>query len=146
VEHATSPSIHRVGAGILIRRGRVLLCHRSADRSWYPDVWDFPGGHIEAGETPQRALVRELREELGIDAEAPPESAFERLVTSEFDCTLCIITTWSGTPSLVSPDEHDEHDEHDELAWCSMGMVGARRLADESYPAHIERALEIAKG
>ena len=125
-------------AGILIRQGRVLLCHRSADRSWYPGVWDFPGGHIEAGETPQRALVRELREELGIDAEVSREAAFDRLVTSEFDCTLCVVTTWVGTPSLASVDEHDE------LAWFSMAQAGRRRLADESYPALIERALEVA--
>jgi mutator protein MutT len=124
-----------VVAGILIRRRRVLLCHRSADRSWYPDVWDFPGGHIEAGETPRRAPVRELREEVGIDAEAPPEAAFDRLVTSEFHCRLCVITNWVGTPSLASVDEHDE------LAWCSMRMVSDLRLADESYPALIERAL-----
>lgn len=134
----TGRPIHRVVAGILIRHGRVLLCHRSADRTWYPDVWDFPGGHIEAGETAHRALVRELREEVGIEAEAPPEAAFERLVTSEVDCTLCLITTWVGTPSLVSPEEHDE------LAWCSMKMVRQFRLADETYPGLIERALEVA--
>jgi mutator protein MutT len=138
VELTTGRTIHRVVAGILIRHGRVLLCHRSADRNWYPDVWDFPGGHIEAGEAPHRALVRELREELGIDAEAPPEAAFERLVTGEVDCTLWIITTWVGTPSLVSPDEHDE------LAWCSMMMVRELRLADETYPGLIVRALEVA--
>jgi 8-oxo-dGTP diphosphatase len=138
VDTPVGPASHLVVAGILIRQGRVLLCHRSADRSWYPDVWDFPGGHVEEGETPHRALVRELREELGIEAEAPPDSTFDRLVTSEFDCTLCVITSWVGTPSLTSGDEHDE------LAWYSMKEVGALRLADESYPALIERALGIA--
>src|SRR5690349_1557820 len=56
----------------LLRDGdRVLLCHRSAARRWYPDVWDLPGGHVEAGETPGAALVRELREELGITIGEP---------------------------------------------------------------------------
>jgi 8-oxo-dGTP diphosphatase len=50
---------------------RVLLCHRSADRRWYADVWDLPGGHVEAGESPSIALVRELREELGISIPRP---------------------------------------------------------------------------
>ena len=125
-------------AGILIRDGRVLLCHRSADRSWYPDVWDFPGGHIEAGETPALALVRELREELGIAAKAPSVPEFDRLVTSEFDCTLWIVTEWVGTPALLSADEHDE------LAWCSLRMLNGLRLADGSYATLIAHALDAA--
>jgi len=44
-----------------------VLCHRSPERRWYPDVWDFPGGHIEPGEDPQAALRREVAEELGAD-------------------------------------------------------------------------------
>ena len=39
---------HDVVAGVLIRDGHVLLCHRSPAREWYPDVWDLPGGHVEA--------------------------------------------------------------------------------------------------
>jgi len=134
VDAAAGTGTHRVVAGILIRDGRVLLCHRSADRSWYPDVWDFPGGHIEAGETPAVALVRELREELGIVAEAPSAPAFDRLVTREFDCTLWIVTEWVGTPVLTA-------DEHDELSWCSLRMLNGLRLADESYATLIARAL-----
>jgi mutator protein MutT len=110
------------------------MCHRSADRRWYPDVWDFPGGHIEAGESSHGALVRELREELGIAA-VPAEPAFDRLVASDVDCTLWIVTEWVGTPSLSAVDEHDE------LAWCSPETLGSRRLADERYPSIIERAL-----
>lgn len=49
-------------AAMLVRDGRVLLCHRCAARRWYPDVWDLPGGHVEGGESPGTALAREVYE------------------------------------------------------------------------------------
>ena len=54
-----------VWAGILIRDLMILLAKRSANRTFYPNVWDLPGGHIEVGESPKTALVREFEEELG---------------------------------------------------------------------------------
>jgi hypothetical protein len=54
--------LHHVVAGLLVEAGLVLLCHRSANRRWYPNVWDLPGGHVEKGETPANTLVRELHE------------------------------------------------------------------------------------
>ena len=44
----------------------MLLVHRSPTRAAYPDVWNLPGGHIEAGESSTQAITRELHEELGI--------------------------------------------------------------------------------
>lgn len=56
-----------VSAGIIYRRGQVLVGQRrEADR--HALKWEFPGGKVESGESPRQALVRELREELGIDA------------------------------------------------------------------------------
>jgi 8-oxo-dGTP diphosphatase len=60
---------HFVVAAILRRANQVLLCHRSPGRRWYPDVWDFPGGHVLPGERPEDALRREVAEELGVGLE-----------------------------------------------------------------------------
>jgi len=55
-----------VSAGILIEAGKVLLTQRKQG-SHLADLWEFPGGKCEPGEDPKAALVRELREELGIE-------------------------------------------------------------------------------
>jgi 8-oxo-dGTP diphosphatase len=135
VGDAVAPDRHEVVAGIVIRAERVLLCHRSSDRAWYPDTWDLPGGHVDAGELPAHALVRELREELGIEATVPTGPAFSRLVAADFDCLIWVVTDWVGAPSNASPKEHDE------VAWWPLSAIAGLRLAHQDYPALIGRAL-----
>ena len=55
-----------VAAALADERGRVLLQQRAPGRAM-AGLWEFPGGKVEEDELPERALVRELREELGID-------------------------------------------------------------------------------
>ncbi|HQN64100.1 MAG TPA: Nudix family hydrolase [Methylophilus sp.] len=58
--------VTHVAAGVLVKQsGEYLLASRPAGKPW-ADWWEFPGGKIEAGETPEHALTRELQEELGI--------------------------------------------------------------------------------
>jgi 8-oxo-dGTP diphosphatase len=54
-------------AAVIVRDGRVLACQRSR-KVRFPLKWEFPGGKVKKGETPQAALVRELEEELGASA------------------------------------------------------------------------------
>lgn len=66
-----------VVCGIAVRGEHVLLTQRR-DEDRFAGQWEFPGGKVESGEEPEEALVRELREELGIEAEvlAPYQFAY----------------------------------------------------------------------
>ena len=94
-----SPPLEVV-AGILTRSdGKVFLASRPEGRS-YAGYWEFPGGKVEAGETLQAALVRELHEELGITA-----TAMQRWITRVFvypHATVRLnffrVTAWQGEP------------------------------------------------
>src|SRR5579862_2897916 len=63
-----------VVAALIVRAGEVLICQRRPDQPMALQ-WEFPGGKIEPGETPEQALARELREELAIDAQIGPHVA-----------------------------------------------------------------------
>lgn len=63
-----------VSAGIIHRDGKILVGQRRKNDR-HPLKWEFPGGKVEFGESPQQALVRELREELQIEARVGSELA-----------------------------------------------------------------------
>ena len=65
------PALRFVAAALIVRGGEVLIGQRRADQPMALQ-WEFPGGKIEAGESPEQALARELDEELGIQATIGP--------------------------------------------------------------------------
>ncbi|MFC5382074.1 NUDIX domain-containing protein [Aquipuribacter nitratireducens] len=126
---------HIVVAGVLCRAGRALLVHRSPSRRWYPDVWDLPGGHVEPGEAPQRALEQELAEELGITAIVTGEP-FARLRGDDFVMDVWVLDQWRGEAA------NQDVEEHDALAWLTSDEMSALRLADARRPRLVRAALQ----
>ena len=129
----------RVVAGLLRRNGRVLLCHRRADRSSYPNVWDLPGGHIDDGESMADALRREMSEELGIGVD-PEASPWQTMSLPGIQMDVVLIDDWAGEPSNTAPDEHDD------LRWVDVADASHLDLAHPSYVAMIQRALDSTPG
>lgn len=111
-----------------------MLCHRSPYRRWHPDVWDLPGGHVEEDEVPQQALVRELREELGIEV-TPLAVPSAHLQGAGFRMDVWLIDDWSGEP--VNKDVN----EHDALAWVDLAQVRKMPLAHPRLLDLLEAAL-----
>ena len=68
VDQEKGKTVRYVAAALILRGDTILICQRGAQQAM-AFKWEFPGGKIEPGETPEQALARELNEELGIRAE-----------------------------------------------------------------------------
>jgi mutator protein MutT len=129
------PRRDEIVAALLKDHDRVLLCHRSPQREWYPNVWDLPGGHIDPGETPGQALVRELQEELGITIREPSQPPVAVIGAEDFRMQVWVIESWIGTPTNVAPEEHDD------LTWADLDGASRLELAHVAYPALLAQTL-----
>ena len=109
-------------AALVDQDGRILLARRP-DGAFLGGLWEFPGGKVEDGESPEAALVRELREELGIDTWrsclAPLAFASHEYDDFHLLMPLFACRTWNGVPARGRA--------HSELKW-----VRPRDL--QSYP------------
>jgi 8-oxo-dGTP diphosphatase len=94
--------------GVIANRGRILILKRASAMSYKPECWDLPGGHLALGESLNNCLLREVKEETGLDV------AIERLVglhKLEADPYLqalyaCRLTIYQ--PIKLRPQEHTQ--------------------------------------
>ena len=112
MSEATRP-ITEVAVGVLLRPdGQFLLTSRPAGKV-YAGHWEFPGGKVEAGETVEQALARELREELGIEI-----GGAQRWKVEIFDyphalvrLNFCKVFDWTGELRML---------EGQQMAWADL--------------------------
>ena len=98
---ANNPTMMVVAAALVDGEGRVLLQQRAPGRSM-AGLWEFPGGKVEPAERPEAALVRELKEELGIDTDvrqlAPATFASAEVGGRHMLLLLYVCRAWHGEP------------------------------------------------
>ncbi len=117
-------SILLVAAAALIDvDGRVLICKRPAGKS-LAGLWEFPGGKVEPGETPEACLIRELDEELGVTVAhaclAPFVFASHDYDSFHLLMPLYLCRRWEGVPAAR---------EHEAITW-----VRPNRMSDYPMP------------
>lgn len=115
-------------AALIDGRGAVLLAQRPAGKS-LAGLWEFPGGKLEEGESPEAALCRELCEELGIDVcvdDLEPVS-FASHAYEDFHLLMPLwaIRQWHGTPTAR---------EGQVLAWVSADKLAAYPMPEADLP------------
>ena len=119
-----------VVVGALVREGRVLMVHRRPEKHAYPDMWDLPGGVVEAGESELDGLARELHEELGVQIATASVSHLCRVTVGSADepvlLSAWLVRDWQGTPANVAPEEHDDIGWFDLDAMPPPAHVGIR--------------------
>lgn len=110
-------------AGIIEKNGTLLIGRRLPSGEM-ANRWEFPGGKVDPGETPQEALVREFREEFGVDVVAG-----ELIGTAQF-------TNKNGVSDLLAfhvtfPDGADVSlTEHTELRWATLAEIERLSFVD----------------
>jgi len=100
--HRARPKLLVAAAALVDGEGRVLMAQRPAGKMM-AGLWEFPGGKVAEGETPDEALIRELAEELGIDVGesclAPVAFASHDYDTFHLLMPLYVVRVWEGTPT-----------------------------------------------
>jgi 8-oxo-dGTP diphosphatase len=93
--------VRTVVAALISRDSKLLVCQRRRDDS-HALRWEFPGGKVESGESPAEALVRELREELGVAATIGDEAYRTRHRYNELQDELVLIFYWASIGDSAS--------------------------------------------
>lgn len=113
-----NPTYLFVTAAALIDKNGKILVQKRPEGKPMAGLWEFPGGKVEAGETPEAALIRELNEELGICVKQPDIGpvafASEALEDQHLVLLLYICRKWSG--HVQSPESLD-------LRWLSIAAI-----------------------
>jgi 8-oxo-dGTP diphosphatase len=132
--NAKSGPMH-VAAAVLFRGGRVLVARRSPGFR-HAGSWEFPGGKIEPGESPEACLAREMAEEFGIVVEVG-----ERVARSDFAYDFAVVSIHAFRVEWISGEMIPR--DHDAIAWVAPPELAEYDLLAADRPI-AERIAEIS--
>lgn len=136
-EEPECPAPLRVVGAVIVRGDLILTARRRPGKS-AAGRWEFPGGKVEPGESPQQALIRELREELGVDATVG--WLIGRGEADAGDRDLHLDCYWTRLDDDGTPASTD----HDRLEWVTREELATRDWADADVPV-VAQILEGAE-
>ena len=117
-----------VACALIDPDGRILLAQRPPQKAM-GGLWEFPGGKVEPGETPEATLIRELAEELGIAVQeaclAPFTFASHAYTDFHLLMPLYVCRRWDGTPQAL---------EHAAIRWVRPKDMGAYPMPAADLP------------
>jgi len=123
-------SMSKIVCAAFIANEKVLLVKRAPHRKWSANLWDLVGGHVDKGEDIDVALVRECREEVGLQPLAFSHEATLYQDTDRSEKTpfhVYAVRSWNGGAASMLGDEHSE------LGWFSSRDVETIDLALDGY-------------
>jgi 8-oxo-dGTP diphosphatase len=130
-----------VVAAAIERDGRYLVARRTRPAD-VAGRWEMPGGKVEAGETEEQALIREIREELGVEIAIGERVPGEWPLHSDLVLHLYAATIIAGEPAPL--EQHDEirwvtPSQFDEIDWLPLDREAVRELAGDASVLRSER-------
>lgn len=127
--HPGDPAPLRVVGAVIVREDRILAARRAPGRS-AAGLWEFPGGKVEPGESPQQALARELREELGIEVEIGWLIGRGEADARDRDRDLHLDCYWARLNAAEPAGSTD----HDRLEWVDRAHLQGLAWAGPDVP------------
>ncbi len=95
--------------GVIASRGRMLILKRAPMMTYRPGSWDLPGGHLTLGESFEDCLLREVKEETGLDVAIDYSAGLHSMLSEPYLQAIyaCRLTVFQNLK--LRPDEHVEH-------------------------------------
>jgi len=130
-----------VAVGFIVREGKIFVAKRAKTKKNFPGRYELVGGHIDRGESPEQTIIREIKEEIGIEVEVGQiVGAFTFEVGGEFEIEVAYLCyPLTDAEPVLDPNDHSE------AMWIGESEVYKMEKDDEETDM-LKQAFKMIKG